>query len=150
MFSTSSWSWGQKPYHLDVEQIEDGLRHSSFSASKASDACDVAIVGGGVAGLAAMRILEDRGIRTWLLEARDRIGGRIHTIRDARLPHPIELGAEFIHGSAPEVLEIVHDGRLLAYAVEGDRWRSRGGHLSRLDDFWERLEPITRKLDARK
>jgi monoamine oxidase len=97
-----------------------------------------------------MRVLEDRGIRTCVLEARDRVGGRIHTIRDARLPHPIELGAEFIHGSPPEVLEIVHDGRLVAYAVEGERWRSRDGHLSRLDDFWERLQPVTRRLDTRK
>jgi len=47
--------------------------------------CDVAIVGAGVAGLAAMRVLEQRGIRTCVLEGRSRIGGRIHTVRDPRV-----------------------------------------------------------------
>jgi monoamine oxidase len=110
--------------------------------------CDIAIVGGGVAGLAAMRALEERGLRTCVVEARNRIGGRIHTVRDPRLPHPIELGAEFVHGSAPELLNIVHDARLLAYTVEGDRWRARGGRLTRLDDFWKRLHSVMRHLDA--
>ncbi|MGQ0714448.1 MAG: flavin monoamine oxidase family protein [Gemmatimonadaceae bacterium] len=112
--------------------------------------CDVAIVGAGVAGLSAMRALEEGGLRTLVLEARDRIGGRIRTIRDPRLPHPIEVGAEFVHGSAPELLEIIHEARLLAYAVEGERWRSRGGRLTRLDDFWERMQTVARRIDGRK
>jgi monoamine oxidase len=112
--------------------------------------CDVAIVGAGVAGLAAMRALEERGIRTCVLEARDRIGGRIWTVRDERAPHPIELGAEFVHGSAPELLTFADDARALLYAIEGERWRSRGGRLSRLDDFWKRLHGVMRHLDARK
>ena len=111
---------------------------------------DVAIVGGGVAGLAAMRVLEERGIRTCVLEARPRIGGRIHTVRDPRVAHPLELGAEFVHGSAPELLRLAHDARLLLYAVEGQRWRARGGRLTRLDDFWTRLHTVMRHLDAEK
>jgi monoamine oxidase len=110
--------------------------------------CDVAIVGGGVAGLAAMRVLEERGIRTSVLEARSRIGGRIHTVRDPRVAHPIELGAEFVHGTAPELLAVARDARLLLYAVEGERWRARRGRLTRLDDFWERLHTVMRHLDA--
>ncbi len=128
-----------------------GLSHSARSGTTSPpDGCDVAIVGSGVAGLAAMRLLEERGIRTCVLEARDRIGGRIHTIRDHRLAHPIELGAEFVHGSAPELLEIARQAGLLLYAVEGERWRSQGGRLSRLDDFWEQLQTVTKHLDARK
>ena len=111
---------------------------------------DVAVVGAGVAGLAAMRSLEERGIRTCVLEARDRIGGRIHTVRDPRVPHPIELGAEFVHGSAPEVLDIIREAQLLAYAIEGERWRSRGGRLTRFHDFWKHLHVVMRHLDARK
>ena len=110
---------------------------------------DVAIVGAGVAGLAAMRVLEERGVRTRVLEARDRIGGRVHTVRDARLAHPIELGAEFVHGSAPELLEIAREARLVLYAVEAERWRSRRGRLTRLDDFWEQLQRVSEHLDAR-
>ena len=42
-----------------------------------------------------------------LLEARDRLGGRVHTLHEAAMPMPIELGAEFAHGAAEEVFRIV-------------------------------------------
>lgn len=119
-------------------------------STSSTSSFDVAIVGAGVAGLAAMRLLEERGIRTRVLEARDRIGGRLYTVRDRRVPHPIELGAEFIHGHAPELRQIAREARLLLYAVEGERWRSRRGRLARLDDFWEQLETVSEHLDARK
>ncbi len=97
-----------------------------------------------------MRVLEDRGIRTCVLEARARIGGRIHTVRDSRVAHPVELGAEFVHGSAPEVLTVASDAGLLLYAIEGQRWRSRAGRLTRLDDFWKRLHPVMKHLGGEK
>src|SRR5438105_1230534 len=111
-------------------------------------AVDVVIVGAGVAGLAAMRLLEDSGVRTIVLEARDRIGGRILTLHDQRLPHAIELGAEFIHGSAPELVEITQEARIVPYAIEGNRWRMRGRRLQRVDDFWERLQTVMRHLKS--
>ena len=83
---------------------------------------DVIIVGAGVSGLAAARALRERGVRVEVLEARDRIGGRVFTHRDPRAPAPIELGAEFVHGSAPEVMSIVRDAGLLAVDVCGERW----------------------------
>ena len=67
---------------------------------------DVAIVGAGVAGLAAAVELEKAGLRLAIFEARDRIGGRILTRRDPLSPVPIELGAEFLHGRPPEILDI--------------------------------------------
>lgn len=67
---------------------------------------DVVIVGAGVAGLAAAMELEKAGLRLAIFESRDRIGGRILTYHDPLSPLPIELGAEFVHGRAPEVLGI--------------------------------------------
>jgi len=58
---------------------------------------DVIVLGAGVAGLKAARDLHDAGLRVAVLEARDRIGGRIWTDRSLA-PHPVELGAEFVHG----------------------------------------------------
>ena len=69
--------------------------------------CDVVVVGAGVAGLAAARELHARGLDVVILEARERIGGRVFTRRDRGTAVPIELGAEFIHGSAPELEEII-------------------------------------------
>ena len=110
---------------------------------------EVVIIGAGVAGLAAARMLIDAGVRVQLLEARERIGGRILTHREPDLPLPIELGAEFIHGSAPEVAEIVRAGRLTAIEVTGERWQVQGKRLTKQDDFWQRLDRVMRKLPGK-
>src|SRR5207248_4829808 len=57
----------------------------------------VVVVGAGASGLAAARTLHDTGLDVTVLEARDRIGGRAYTSYDLA-DHPVELGAEFIHG----------------------------------------------------
>jgi monoamine oxidase len=56
---------------------------------------DVAVIGAGAAGLAAGRELEARGKRFVILEARERIGGRLHT--DESLGAPFDAGGLFIH-----------------------------------------------------
>lgn len=55
------------------------------------------VIGAGTAGLAAARALQDAGAAVVVLEARDRIGGRVHTDRSFA-DIPVEFGAEFIHG----------------------------------------------------
>lgn len=109
---------------------------------------DVVIIGAGVAGLQAARELHDAGVNFVVLEARERIGGRVFTLHDAELPVGIELGAEFIHGSAPELREIARDGRLATYDISGERWESLRGSLRPLDDFWQLLESVMGALDA--
>ena len=68
-----------------------------------STEADVIVVGAGMAGLAAARVLAQAGRRVLVLESSGRTGGRIHTVREAG--HAIELGAEFIHGRPPELVE---------------------------------------------
>jgi monoamine oxidase len=58
----------------------------------------VIVVGAGASGIAAARRLHDAGSHVTVLEARNRIGGRVWTTFDLA-PYPIELGAEFIHGA---------------------------------------------------
>jgi monoamine oxidase len=62
----------------------------------APEPVDVLIVGAGIAGLAAARLLHDNGYQVKVLEARDRIGGRVYTQFDGTLP--VDLGASWIHG----------------------------------------------------
>ncbi|MGZ4512667.1 MAG: FAD-dependent oxidoreductase, partial [Mycobacterium sp.] len=61
------------------------------------DTRSVLIVGAGMAGLAAARSLADAGWPVRLIEARNRIGGRVCTNRDWDVP--VEMGASWIHGT---------------------------------------------------
>jgi monoamine oxidase len=58
---------------------------------------EVAVIGGGAAGIAAVRRLHDAGVDCLLLEARDRLGGRIFT--DTRSGYPLDLGAGWLHSA---------------------------------------------------
>ena len=59
---------------------------------------DVAVVGAGAAGLAAAHRLRERGISTLVLEARDRIGGRAHTVITST-GHAVDLGCGWLHSA---------------------------------------------------
>ncbi|WP_325788754.1 NAD(P)/FAD-dependent oxidoreductase [Arthrobacter koreensis] len=62
----------------------------------AAEEFDTIVVGAGVSGLSAARALASQGQKVVVLEARDRIGGRLHTERlDGRVT---DLGASWIHG----------------------------------------------------
>jgi monoamine oxidase len=58
---------------------------------------DTLVIGAGASGLAAARMLQDAKQSVLILEARDRLGGRIQTNYDFAA-HPIECGAEYIQG----------------------------------------------------
>ncbi|HEX7091841.1 MAG TPA: NAD(P)/FAD-dependent oxidoreductase [Longimicrobiales bacterium] len=110
---------------------------------------DVVVVGAGVAGLAAAQALLDAGLDVLVLEARGRVGGRIHTHRDPLSPVPIELGAEFIHGTSPEIWDPVRAARLLVCEASDRFWRSRGGVLWPMPHFRARLTEVMRRIGPR-
>ena len=60
------------------------------------DHFDTIVIGAGVAGLTAARLLADAGRDVVVLEARARVGGRVSTDRDNGLV--TDLGASWIHG----------------------------------------------------
>jgi monoamine oxidase len=109
---------------------------------------DVAVVGAGVAGLAAARELRRRGLAVVVLEARDRIGGRILTQHDPRLPVPVELGAEFVHGAAPLTHRLLAEAGLTTIDGAGEHWRARQGSLARTEP-WQPIGSILRRIDRR-
>jgi monoamine oxidase len=85
---------------------------------------DALVIGAGAAGLAASRVLTAAGWRVAVLEARDRIGGRISTRHEMVSGFgdvPVEVGAEFIHGLPASTWNLVREARLDTYELDGSQ-----------------------------
>ena len=91
----------------------------------------VGVVGAGLSGLRSADVLLQRGFRVTILEARDRLGGRVHQVR---LPngHLIDMGANWVHGT--------EDNPMLNLAKETDTAVEGFDHPPQMFD--EEGEPI--------
>src|SRR5437763_9072393 len=108
---------------------------------------DVAVIGAGAAGLTACAKLSDAGLRVMLVEARDRVGGRIFTLPSQQGQQPaIELGAEFVHGHPREISDVVGRGGLKTVELTGEHWFFHDGRLDRSETFIEGLEEFFAKM----
>jgi len=107
---------------------------------------DVLVIGGGLAGITAAAELQDAGFAIRVLEGRDRLGGRVHTLRRPELPLPVELGAEFIHGLPPEVFNVIQEALLPFSEVGGENRCLVEGQLEVCNDFWEYWESISKRM----
>ena len=107
---------------------------------------DVIIVGAGAAGLYAAKLLADAKKNICLLEARDRIGGRIHTIKRTGFKIPIEAGAEFIHGKLPITLKLLKEAGIKYHETKGLLWQVKDNQLKERTDFVEHADELFKQL----
>jgi monoamine oxidase len=82
-----------------------GQRAARALADLAEPGERIAVIGAGIAGLAAARQLTDAGFDVMVIEARDRLGGRIQTVVNDAWPVPVELGPSFISSSSTNSLD---------------------------------------------
>ena len=97
------------------------------------DLFDVVVVGAGMAGLTAARALLERGLTVCVVEAQDRVGGRVLTrrVRDTA----VELGAEFVHGRPAELWALIEEAGVTAVERDGSMVESEGdGVISECDE----------------
>ncbi|MBC2773957.1 NAD(P)/FAD-dependent oxidoreductase [Rhizobium sp. AQ_MP] len=119
---------------------------SGTAADGAGKGLKVIVIGAGIAGLTAASSLAEAGAEVIVLEARDRIGGRIFT--DHSLGIPVEHGANFIHGfNGNPVAELSTEAGATPFFIDGEQWQvfERGGSEPEdfeLDDVFDDLEVI--------
>jgi len=103
---------------------------------------NIIIVGAGVAGLKAARELSKKGYGVTVLEANNRLGGRIHTWHNSSFERPVERGVEFIHGNLPLTLELLKEAKIEYRPVRGRMIRIENGEWKTQDDLavgWKEL-----------
>ena len=112
--------------------------------------CDVVVLGAGAAGLAAARVLSQAGASAVVLEARERVGGRIYTREDVGLPVPIDLGGEFIHGATEVSFALLRSAGTVAvdtqegaFAFEDGELRERGDPFAAVEQVMKRARELS-------
>lgn len=111
---------------------------------------DVVIIGAGAAGLMAARKLSAEGLQVCVLEARDRIGGRICTIEEHDLSTTIEGGAEFIHGNLAVTLDLLKEAAVDKHGITGDVWQVTQGRWNQENELFENSELVMKHLKGLK
>ena len=114
---------------------------------------DIVVVGAGAAGIAAARESVRAGLKTIVLEARDRVGGRAHTILDGR-GGVLDLGCEWLHSADRNPLVAL--AQELGFNIDRSKpdWAAHAGpgfppaeladfHTAS-DRFWNALEQAAR------
>ncbi|XP_060626210.2 amine oxidase [flavin-containing] B [Anolis sagrei] len=81
-----------------------------------SNKCDVVVIGGGISGLSAAKLLFDSGLNVVVLEARDRVGGRTFTVRNKHVKY-VDLGGAYVGPTQNRILRLSKELGLETYKV---------------------------------
>lgn len=95
----------------------------------------------------AARELARAGKDVCVLEASNRVGGRVMTLYDTNAGTPVELGAEFVHGDAPVTTRLLDEARLVTVPVLGKQYRSDRGELAPQGPIWEKMAEVFKHLN---
>ncbi|MDB5260655.1 MAG: FAD-dependent oxidoreductase [Candidatus Nomurabacteria bacterium] len=96
------------------------------------DKSKIVVIGAGASGLMAARELSKLGKKIIVLEARDRVGGRILPLSEEEFGYEAQGGAEFIHGDSPVTKELIKEAGLsIVDMAGGEIFNLRNGELTK-------------------
>jgi len=107
---------------------------------------EIIVIGAGAAGLMAAATLAKAGRKVLVLEARDRTGGRIHTIRNEQGLPFAELGAEFIHGNLPVTLALLKEAGISYNDTRFEMFHHHEGRIQQGDEPIEGWDELLEKM----
>nr|XP_033806210.1 amine oxidase [flavin-containing] B-like [Geotrypetes seraphini] len=81
-----------------------------------SNKCDVIVIGGGISGLSAAKLLVESGLSVIVLEARDRVGGRTFTARNKHVKY-VDLGGAYVGPTQNRILRLAKELGVENYKV---------------------------------
>ncbi|KAM9487174.1 amine oxidase [flavin-containing] [Clarias gariepinus] len=82
----------------------------------AANTYDVIVIGGGISGLSAAKLLMKNGLNPVVLEARDRVGGRTYTVQNKHAKW-VDLGGAYIGPTQNRILRLAKEYGVQTYKV---------------------------------
>lgn len=93
---------------------------------------DVIVVGGGISGVYAAHLLQEKGYKVLILEAQARLGGRLHTLYTPE-GYPVDLGGQWVGPQQTHLLQLLEQLGIGFYPTHME-----GDHLLVLPDSRQR------------
>uniref|UniRef100_A0A8D0SNI5 Amine oxidase n=2 Tax=Sus scrofa TaxID=9823 RepID=A0A8D0SNI5_PIG len=134
-------------------------------ANNAGHMVDVVVIGGGISGLSAAKLLNEYGINVLVLEARDRVGGRTYTVRNENVDY-VDVGGAYVGPTQNRILRLskelgletykVNVNECLVQYVKGKSYPFRGAFppvwnpIAYLDynNLWRTMDDMGKKIPA--
>ncbi|MFK3836143.1 FAD-dependent oxidoreductase [Microbacterium sp. NPDC087868] len=107
--------------------IASGERAADELRDAAGDGERIAVIGAGLAGATAAARLNDAGFEVTVLEARDRVGGRVYSRVDDAWPLPPQLGAWLFGEADADLVQTLEAEDISVVDLAGSLWRSPDG-----------------------
>ncbi|WP_136055032.1 FAD-dependent oxidoreductase [Microbacterium sp. K24] len=113
--------------------IRSGARAADEVEDVAASGERIAVIGAGLAGATVAARLVAADMQVTVFEARDRIGGRIHSVTDDAWPMPVQLGAWLFSAADDDLLRRMESWDIGVIDLTGTQWRGPEGDVEPVD-----------------